>query len=155
MAMRWGRFSLEVAFVLSMMVIFKGWVFPFFISIWFPTHELSSWMYDWTVIIVGIITCFIYFGFGSSAKYHYQFSLLEGVILFLCLHLFMLFEIFGAFSRQWSHLLGDLIALFFPASPMEEWQLLFIYFFFFLIGQRVQIHEKETEEKSYLFVRGK
>jgi hypothetical protein len=154
-AIRWGRFSLEVAFVISMLIILKGWVFPFFISIWFPTNELSAWMYDWTVIIVGIITCFIYCGFGSSARYHYQFSLLEGILLFLCLHLFLLFGMFGEFSRQWSHLLGDLLALFVPASHVEGWQFLLIYLLFFLVGKRVQIDEKETEERLYLFVKGK
>jgi hypothetical protein len=60
MVMRWGRFGFEVAFVLSMMILLKEWIFPFFISIWFPTNELSAWMYDWTVIMVGIITFFIY-----------------------------------------------------------------------------------------------
>jgi hypothetical protein len=155
MVMRWGRFSVEVAFVISMITVLKGWVFPFFISIWFPTNELSSRMYDWTAIVVGMITCFIYFSFGSVTKYEYHFSWLEGILFFSFLHFFMIFEVFGEFSRQWGHLFGDLITLFIPFVHLEGLQLFFIYLFFFLLGKGVRIREKEIKERSSLFIKGK
>lgn len=151
MGIRYLRMWMETTFVVTMIMLLKSWIFPFFIYIWFPTNDLSSLMLEWTVLMVGMITCFIYLGLGSSAKYVHQLSIMESFFLFLLIHvpLFLLgFSGWSEIHLVWQNLIGDLFALFAPEQMISEIQLFFIYLLFFLMGRIIQVKDQEPEEKE-------
>ncbi|RAL22614.1 hypothetical protein [Thermoflavimicrobium daqui] len=145
-------FACEAFLVLMMIIVLKIWVFPFFISIWYPTDDVSSQMMMWTVLIISVITCFIYLGLGSSAKYTYGFSFLKAVCLFIIFHLplFIPLAFLEKMKIDWLRLFGDFLFLFsvgdFIAFSLE-WMIL-VYFLFFLAGRKVEVRDqKKTRAK--------
>lgn len=142
------RWAIEACFVLVSITLLKIWVFPFFISIWFPTNDLSSLMLEWTLIMVGIITCFIYIGLGSSAKFSHHLSLSEAIICFIIIHSPLFFADLLEIKTWWENMIGDLLALFFPKQSLSMGLLFFIYFSLFLLGRGVQVKESRDHQEN-------
>ncbi|WP_044640224.1 hypothetical protein [Risungbinella massiliensis] len=137
------RFWLECSLVLASLISLKTWVFPFFISIWFPTNDLASLMMEWTVIMTGIVTLFLYFSLGSVAKQVYRFRSNEASLVLAVLHLPLFFPLLGVFSDEWQRLLTDLFSLF--SFNLLDWpgSQIWICWSAFLLGRKIKIMEKE------------
>ncbi|MBA4496056.1 hypothetical protein ACFO25_16655 [Paenactinomyces guangxiensis] len=152
MDLRYWRLGLETLFVISVIIILKMWVFPFFISIWFPTDDLSALMQEWTVLIVGMITCFVYLGLGSSAKHVYQFSAIRAAALFFIIHLQWLLPVFFLFNdiiTVWLRLIGDFVSLFSPGQSFSYPYFVIVYLGLFLLGRGIRVKdEKNVAKKS-------
>lgn len=152
MDLRLWRLGIEMLFVLSAIIVLKIWVFPFFISIWFPTDDLAAMLQEWTAIMVGIITCFIYLGLGSSAKHVYQLSKREAAAVFLAVHLPGILwpkELYGA----WVGLLEDLVRLFLSQSAFYGIDFLIICFGLFLLGRGIRVRDEEQMNEQVLVKR--
>ncbi|TCS93380.1 hypothetical protein [Hazenella coriacea] len=150
---RYWRWWIEATFVLISITLLKIWVFPFFISIWFPTNDLSSLMLEWTLIMVGIITCFIYIGLGSSAKFSHRLSLSEAIICFFIIHIPLLLPEWAGMleiKTGWKNMIGDLFALFFPKQSLPLGLMFSIYFSLFLFGRGIQVQETYDQERDSL-----
>ncbi|SFJ58646.1 hypothetical protein [Thermoflavimicrobium dichotomicum] len=143
--------GIEAFFVLMAMILLKIWIFPFFISIWFPTGDLSSQMFTWTMLIMAVMTCFIYLGLGSQAKYLYRLSHSEAIFFFLLFHL--LFYLPNPYLESvqihWLRLGGDLIFLFSlqPVPFSLQW-VVFFYLLFFQIGRSIQVLENQKGRRG-------
>lgn len=141
----YSRFWLECSFVLLTILTLKIWVFPFFITLWYPTDDLSAQMMEWTVIMVGVVTLFLYLGLGSISKHVYHFGSHEASCLLAVLHLPLFFPLAGIFSDEWNHLLNDLMSLFsidlleFPGS--QVW----ICWTLFLLGRKIALSNKKQK----------
>lgn len=155
----------EMIFVLASVMMLKEWVFPFFVWRLFPTGDLAAQMLEWMMIMVGVITCFIYLGLGSSSKYFLHLSGKEGVYVFCLVHLpFPLIEWSGlnavpglvwldSVGQSWSGLIGDGMKLFIPMSWAHSagWLTLFT-LFLFIVGRRLKV-EDETTKKQVILIR--
>lgn len=146
----YSRFWLESAFVIINLILLKVWVFPFFISIWFPTNDLASMMLEWTVIMVGIVTLFLYFSLGSIAKHIYHFRSNEASLLLAILHLPLFFPVLGVISDEWNRLLTDLFSLF--SLDLLEWpsSQIWICWGLFLLGRRVVLVDQKEQKRKRL-----
>lgn len=152
----------EMVFVLASVMVLKEWVFPFFIWRLFPTGDMAAQMLEWMMIIVSVITCFIYLGLGSSSKHFLHLTRKEGVYVFCLLHLpFPLMEWSGlnavpgsvwldSIGQSWSGLIGDGMKLFIPLSWIHSagWLTLFT-LFLFMVGRRLKV-EDETRKQAGL-----
>lgn len=151
MDLRLWRLGIEMLFVLSAIIVLKIWVFPFFISIWFPTDDLAAMLQEWTVIMVGIITCFIYLGLGSSAKHVYQLSKREAAAVFLAVHLPVLWP--GKLYETWVDLFGDLVRLFLSQFTFYGAYFLLASFGLFLLGRGIRVRDQEQMHEQVLVKR--
>ncbi|TCP69085.1 hypothetical protein [Baia soyae] len=142
------HFSLEFFFVLICIFILKTWVFPFFISIWFPISDMTELLHEWTLLMVGVITLFAYVGLGSTAKWSYHLNWKVSSALFCFYHL-PLFVLPWTWSQQmqsdWTYLVGELFVLF----GFREWDSPFSIFIVswvaFLFGRWMKIKEKDEQ----------
>lgn len=155
---RW-RLGVEMTFVLSTAFILKEWFFPFIIWSWFQTTDLASTLLEWTAIMSGIVSWFIYLGLGSSAKYGYGLRFRDSFFVFLTLHLplWMGFISYGdqpipilhLFSNGWYSLTTEWLHLFLSSSlidhPAIPWLLSFS---LFALGHLIQITEKRMLNRS-------
>lgn len=140
------RFTIEFYFVIICLYILKTWVFPFLISIWFPVSELSEMLSEWTLLMVGVISVFIYLGLGSAAKWSYGLSWKESSILFFLYHL-PLFLIpvpqVRMIAEDWTQLLGELFILFGWDFGGYEALIMVLMFFVFLVGRIIRLRDRE------------
>ncbi|EGK13947.1 hypothetical protein HMPREF9374_0480 [Desmospora sp. 8437] len=90
---RAGALAVEMVFVLASVIWLKEWVFPFFISQWFPQADTASQMLEWILLVIGVITCFIYVGLGSSAWNHHGLKAGPSLGVFLVIHLPLLLPV--------------------------------------------------------------
>lgn len=151
---RYAKWCIELIFVISFLLVLKRWVFPFFISIWFGGGGISSTLYDWTMIIVGIISLFIYFGLGSTARYTYQLRLWGSVGIFLLMHLLLFIpgvSLFGELRESWYGLVKDMLSLFLPKLSIPALTMFPLYFACFLLGRMVYVTEQEAKEEVRLY----
>lgn len=140
------RFSLEFFFVLICIFILRIWVFPFFISIWFPVSQMTELLHEWTLLMVGIITLFVYIGLGSTAKWSFHLNWKVASFLFCFYHL-PLFVLPWDWVQQiridWTYLMAELFVLF----GWKEWStsltVLIVAWTMFLLGRWVKIKEKD------------
>ncbi len=117
---RAGAMAVEMVFVLASVILLKEWVFPFFISQWFPQADTASQMLEWILLVIGVITCFIYIGLGSSAWNHHGLKVGPSLAVFLAVHFPLLLPALSTvpgivFTDVWSGLIGDGLRLFNPA----------------------------------------
>ncbi|SEN28339.1 hypothetical protein [Lihuaxuella thermophila] len=152
MDLRWWRLGMEMLFVLSAIIVLKIWVFPFFISIWFPADDLAAMLQEWTVIMVGIITCFIYLGLGSSAKHVYQLSKREAAAVFLTVH-FPVVLWAGELYETWVGLIKDLVQLFLSPSSLYGIYFLTACFALFLLGRGIRVKDEQQMNDKVLVKR--
>lgn len=144
------RFTLEFFFVLICIFILKIWVFPFFISIWFPISDLTELLHEWTLLMVGVITLFVYIGLGSTAKWNFHLSWKEASLLFFLYHLplFILpWEWVQQIKLNWIHLVGELFILFGWKEFGASFTILTTVWVMFLLGRMMKIKEKEDQGK--------
>jgi hypothetical protein len=143
------RLGCEAIFVLKAIIILKSWIFPFFISIWFPIDDLSSQMIHWTVLMVGVVTCFLYLGLGSLSKFGYHFTSRDALFFFTFFHLpfFLPISFMKEAKETWLSLFGDFLSLFFAQVPFSVSQngIFFFYLLLFFLGRKVQVMEEESE----------
>ncbi|SFS94637.1 hypothetical protein [Marininema halotolerans] len=149
--------SVEIGFVLAMVLILKEWVFPYFIWRFFPTGDMAAKMGEWMVIIVGVILCVIYLGLGSTSRQIYQLSLTQALQVFALIHL-PLWLIGGLpltlmkpltwiqeAGKAWSRLIGDGLRLFDPSLSIDlmflsAWVALCL----FLCGRNLRVSEEAS-----------
>lgn len=155
---RW-RLGIEMTFVLSAAFILKEWFFPFIIWFWFQTTDLASTLLEWTAIMCGVVSWFIYLGLGSSAKYGYKLRLRDSFFVFLTFHLplwigFISYgdqpiPILHLFANGWYRLTTEWLHLFFSTPlidhPTIPWLLSFS---LFIVGHLIQITEKRMPKIS-------
>ncbi|MFD1395024.1 hypothetical protein ACFQ49_00420 [Kroppenstedtia eburnea] len=147
---RAGALAVEMVFVLASVIWLKEWVFPFFISQWFPQADTASQMLEWILLVIGVITCFIYVGLGSSAWNHHGLKAGPSLGVFLVIHLPLLLPVAlsavpgTAFTDAWSGLIGDGLRLFNPARwTFHPVTLGVITCLLFLLGRRIRVTERE------------
>ncbi|MFD1426088.1 hypothetical protein JOD24_002895 [Kroppenstedtia sanguinis] len=147
---RAGALAVEMIFVLVSVILLKEWVFPFFISQWFPQADIASQMLEWILLVIGVITCFIYVGLGSSAWNHHGLKAGSSLGVFLMIHLPLLVPIVGsevpgmAFTDAWSGLIGDGLRLFHPARwTFHPVTLGGIACLLFLLGRKIRVTERK------------
>lgn len=149
---RW-RLALEMTFVLGTAFILKEWFFPFIIWSWFQTTDLAATLLEWTSIMSGVISYFIYVGLGSSAKYGYGLRPQESFFIFLAFHfpLWLGFLSYGgqpipffpflaagwySLTTEWLHLFTSASLLHHPAMTV------LLSFFLFSFGHLIQVTEQ-------------
>jgi hypothetical protein len=152
MDLRLWRLGIEMLFVLSAIIVLKIWVFPFFISIWFPTDDLAAMLQQWTAIMVGIITCFIYLGLGSSAKHVYQLSKREAAAVFFAVHLPGVLWA-GKLYGTWVGLVEDLVRLFLSQFTFYGIYFFMVCFGLFLLGRGIRVRDEEQMKEQVLLKR--
>lgn len=145
LSLRYGRFLSEILFVITMLMLLKSWLFPLFISIWFPADDHSSYILEWVDVMMGLFSVFIYIGFGSIAKHIYHLSVKEAAFLFLCFHLPLFIPKFP-FLTYWEALLSDALNLFHSPLSLHTWQLFFLYYFLYSVGRMVHVVEHKHSE---------
>lgn len=147
---RAGAMAVEMVFVLASVILLKEWVFPFFISQWFPQADTASQMLEWILLVIGVITCFIYIGLGSSAWNHHGLKVGPSLAVFLAVHFPLLLPALSivpgiVFTDVWSGLIGDGLRLFNPARwtfhPVTLGGLTCL---LFLLGRRIRVTEGES-----------
>lgn len=150
---RTGALAVEMVFVLTWVMMLKEWVFPFFITRWFPAADTASRMLEWILIVISVITCLIYVGLGSSARNHHGLGAASSLMVFLAIHLPLLLPDFLlAFSwiglaDAWWGLVGDGLQLFTPARwTFHPFTLGMVTCLLFLFGRRVKVVERKPEE---------
>ncbi len=143
------RLGCEAIFVLKAIIILKSWIFPFFISIWFPIDDLSSQMIHWTVLMVGVVICFLYLGLGSLSKFGYDLTTWDAFCFFLFFHLpfFLPFSFMQEAKEIWLRLFGDFLSLFLAQVPfsISPNGIVFFYFLLFFLGRKIQVLEQSAE----------
>ncbi|SDW59424.1 hypothetical protein SAMN05444487_104218 [Marininema mesophilum] len=151
--------AIEIGFVLTTVIVLKEWVFPYFIWRFFPTGDMAARMGEWMMIIVGVITCIIYLGLGSTSRQLYRLSVIEAIQVFALIHLPLLivgwlnlpttqlFTLIQGGGEAWSRLIGDGIRLFEPSLSLNlmllsEWIALIL----FLCGRNLRVLEDTLGE---------
>lgn len=149
---RTGALAVEMVFVLASVMMLKEWVFPFFIAQWFPVADTASQMLEWILIVVGVITCFIYMGLGSSARNHHGLGAASSLAVFSAIHLPLLLpDVLSALpwtglSDAWWGLIGDGLRLFTPDRwTFHPFTLGMMACMLFLFGRRVKVVERESQ----------
>ncbi|WP_142504240.1 hypothetical protein [Melghirimyces algeriensis] len=152
-----GALALEMVFVPVIIMMLKEWVYPFFIWKWFPVADTASTVLEWVLIVVTVIGCFAYIGFGSSARHIYKLSLPSSIGIYLVIHLPLVLPVilmeagwsvpslWKDLSLLWWGLIGDGIRLFTP----DRWvfhplTLCFLTALLFLCGRNVYVEEEES-----------
>jgi hypothetical protein len=155
MIWRYGRLGVETGIVIAVLIGLKVWFFPLIIALWFPGSPLAERLTEWTVIMVGIITLFIYLGLGSTSKYVYRFSTIQAALGFAVWHFPILsaeLPLFHTYYMCWKNLLGDFLSLFFPSHFFSSYEVLIIYLTLYLLGRKIRVtelaEEKEREKKE-------
>ncbi|MDR6224489.1 hypothetical protein [Desmospora profundinema] len=145
----------EMLFVLGAVLLLKEWVFPWLIWQWFPMGDDAARMLEWMVIMVAVVTCFSYIGFGSVSAHFHGTSGKEAAAVWLLIHLPLIAAAFsplhsapllGEISHAWNGLIGDGLRLFAPKLPLESVIVPLMTLFFFWLGRGIRVSE-EPEEK--------
>lgn len=145
---RFFNWALEASFVISTLLLLKLWVFPFFIHLWFQGVEPIP---EWTMLIFAVVSCVIYIGLGSSAKYIYGLPWIGALFGVIALHVPLFFS--KEALAVWQGLLFDGLSLFLPKQTLSSLLLSSIYLGFFLLGRGVFVKEKEQRmfrEKRFM-----
>ncbi|PTX59918.1 hypothetical protein C8P63_11063 [Melghirimyces profundicolus] len=151
---RAARLAMEMGFVLASVAALKEWVFPFFIWQWFPAADTASAMLEWILIVVGVITCFLYLGLGSSSKYIYGLAPVSSLGVFLAVHLPLLLPLllrenshawwWHRIPAAWGALIGDGVELFTPDRwEMDPLSVSAFSCLLFLMGRWVKVEGEE------------
>jgi hypothetical protein len=148
MVKRYRRIGAEIFLIVAVVISLKRWFFPFLISLWFHDSLIAEMITEWTVLIVGAFTFFIYLGLGSSAKHVHHFNMLKSIFGFAIFHFPLLLENLPpiqSFCHDWKNLLGDFLILFFPSHFFSSFEIFIIYLILFLLGRGIKITDFDQE----------
>ncbi|MBA4543152.1 MULTISPECIES: hypothetical protein [Thermoactinomyces] len=148
MMKRYRRIGAEIFLTVAVVISLKQWFFPFLISLWFHDSLIADMVTEWTVLIVGAFTFFIYLGLGSSAKHVHHLPMRQSILGFVIFHLPLLLEnapLVQSFCRDWKNLLGDLLVLFFPWHFFSSLEIFMVYLLLFLFGRVIKITDLDEE----------
>lgn len=154
---RWGL-GIEMIFTLGSAFVLKEWIFPFIIWQWFFPSDLAATLLEWTVIMTGVICCFIYLGLGSSSRYAYGLRYSESFFVLLVVHLPLGLGLLPLFKDQpipileflaagWQSLTMEWLKLLTSSplldSPVIAWLFCTL---LFALGRLVQVKETNVTE---------
>lgn len=146
----------EMVFVLVIILLLKEWVFPWLIWQWFPIGDDAARMLEWMVIMVAVVTCFAYAGFGSVSAHIYGNSATTSTAVWGLLHLPVLasftplhaIPLLREIAHTWNGLIGDGMRLFIPELPAESGVVPMIALLFFWMGRVVKVSEGEVGKQQ-------
>ncbi|OYD09709.1 hypothetical protein [Paludifilum halophilum] len=145
---RWGL-ATEMIFVLTVITVLKEWIFPFYIWRFFPSGDLAALMLEWMMILVSVMTCFIYLGLGSTAKHIYGLRRREGWMVFAAVHIPLFLTGFIPFLPSsvfaiWYGLVGDGVQLFTQTSWLiHPGTIILLLCVLFLTGRGLKVVEEK------------
>lgn len=139
MLTRMFRLFSEAIFVIFIACVLKGWVFPFFSSVWFLDSSLSLMVHDFSILIFALLICYLYLCLGSSSRFSYRLSFLASFGVWGTTTALLMLLPYDM-RNFWLALFTDGIALFLPGF-YSVFLSVFVYLFFFLLGRMLCIYE--------------
>ncbi|PTM58694.1 hypothetical protein C8J48_1282 [Desmospora activa DSM 45169] len=145
----------EMVFVLTAIILLKEWVFPWLIWQWFPIGDDAARMLEWMVMMVAVVTCYAYAGFGSISAHVYGQSTSNSMVMWGLLHLPVLVSLtplnvplLNEVTHTWYGLIGDGLRLFIPKLPPESGIIPLIALLFFWAGRAIKVSEGNVEKQQ-------
>ena len=138
--LRCSRFTIEVIFVLTILVLIKYEIAPLLFS-WLVYGEQAWHLLLWSHLIFGLLVCFVYLGFGSISKQVYTLRPPEAIGCYLAVHLPLLFPSFPV-ADYWQGLFTDAWYSFAPQWTLGTMAVFWFSAILFWSGRCVRIVEE-------------